>query len=173
MRSATLYSLSLKTIISLAGSSSALSGWCPDLFACVDGACSLACANDHDCDGISDAAEEGIDTDLDGSDDSRDRDSDGDTIPDAVEFTSDMDGDLVPNYRDTDSDGDYLLDSFEVGIVPSQPLDFAFGAFPKGIELRTGRHPALTRITNQAWRTKPVLVFGIAIGSKATSSHTS
>ena len=126
-------------------SSTALSGWCPELFACVEGACSLACPEDFDCDGIPNSTEAGVDTDLDGVDDDRDRDSDGDSILDALELTDDVDSDGKPNYRDRDADGDYLLDRLEVGAVPKSPLDFDFDEIPDFLDVDSDNDGILDR----------------------------
>ncbi len=112
-------------------SSTARQGWCPASFACVEGACSTACTNDADCDGISDSDEGTVDTDGDGSPDAFDRDSDGDGIPDAVEAGDldistppvDTDNDGTPDFRDFDSDGDHISDVFEAGPAPAVPRD--------------------------------------------------
>lgn len=79
---------------------------------------------DTDGDGIEDADEGGgaVDTDNDGTPDSRDTDSDGDGIPDADEAGDgdlrtpprDSDGDGTPDFRDLDSDADGILDAIEL-----------------------------------------------------------
>ncbi len=81
-------------------------------------------AGDEDGDGLTNAeegAEEGIDTDRDGTPDYLDLDSDNDGISDADELgprtpdgaPADTDGDTTPDFRDGDSDGDSILDRDE------------------------------------------------------------
>ncbi len=81
-------------------------------------------AGDSDADTIADQHEgvpTGIDTDEDGTPDSRDADSDNDTILDRDEagdvnintYPIDTDRDGEPDFRDTDSDGDGLADRLE------------------------------------------------------------
>ena len=109
-------------------------GYCPGGFACVERACAPPCANDQDCDTISDSDEGiglGVDTNGDGVPDAYSHDSDGDTIPDSVEagdrnlatppVTTLAGG--VPNFRSLDSDGDTVADTVEAGAIPGVPLD--------------------------------------------------
>jgi gliding motility-associated-like protein len=75
---------------------------------------------DCDNDGITNALEELVDTDGDGTPDFRDLDSDGDGITDAQEKGAgttpvDTDNDGTPDFRDLDSDNDGLTDAQEKG----------------------------------------------------------
>ena len=92
-----------------------------------DGGGSASCDEvglpDRDGDGISDANEGNgtVDTDSDGTPDSRDLDSDGDGWPDQEEFgmpncgdePMDIDSDGTPDFRDIDADGNGLPDRDE------------------------------------------------------------
>jgi hypothetical protein len=109
-------------------------GLCPQGHACVEGACSHACAGDQDCDSIADGDEglgAAVDTDGDGAPDAVDRDSDNDGLPDAVEA-----GDALlqtpplrssatgpQNFRTLDADGDGIADALEAGPQPQAPRD--------------------------------------------------
>ena len=116
-------SLSLVTLLALAGCDANTLGPDRDGGSGSDGSTTSGCVGeaDSDGDGIADAFESVGDADGDGIPNREDPDSDGDGLSDTEERRSsnpcapgDSDGDGTPDFLDTDSDNDGLPDAREV-----------------------------------------------------------